>query len=242
MQKIITPLLITVAILGSTWTFSTTFQKTFGRNTSIEVKGVSERKIKSDLVKWDIACRVEAPTLEEAYKTLADHSEQIINYLEKQGVARDRIRISPTNVYDYRKKIVANNHVTESNEIEKYQVNKTFTIESKEVDAITDITNKLDALMGQGINVRTSSLEYFCTNLEPLKAELLGEATLNGYLRAQQLAKATRSQVGGLRHARQGVFQITAENSSSTSDYGIYDTSSLMKSVKVIANVSFAIE
>jgi hypothetical protein len=47
--------------------------------------------------------------------------------------------------------------------------------------------------------------------------------------------------VGGLSSASQGVFQITAVNSTDTSDYGVYDTSTIEKSVKCVVTVEFKI-
>ncbi len=56
---------------------------------------------------------------------------------------------------------------------------------------------------------------------------MLGEAATEAKARAEKLAQATGSNVGALRSAQQGVFQITPENSTSISDYGEYDASQL---------------
>ena len=38
-----------------------------------------------------------------------------------------------------------------------------------------------------------------------------------------------------------GVFQVTSPNSTDVSDYGVYDTSTLLKDVTAVVNVSFAL-
>ena len=41
--------------------------------------------------------------------------------------------------------------------------------------------------------------------------------------------------------ARQGIFQVTAENSTDLSDYGVYDTSTIDKVVKIVVTLSYTI-
>lgn len=49
------------------------------------------------------------------------------------------------------------------------------------------------------------------------------------------------AKVGTLRAARQGVFQITEPDSTETSGYGVYDTSTIRKSVKAVMPLEYAI-
>jgi uncharacterized protein len=39
-----------------------------------------------------------------------------------------------------------------------------------------------------------------------------------------------------------GVFQVTAPNSAEVEDYGVYDTSTRVKDVSAVVNVTFAID
>ena len=55
------------------------------------------------------------------------------------------------------------------------------------------------------------------------------------------LASNSGSSVGGLRNAKQGVFQITPLFSTEVSDSGTSDTSTIDKMVKAVVTVQFAI-
>jgi hypothetical protein len=66
-------------------------------------------------------------------------------------------------------------------------------------------------------------------------------ATADGYKRAQQMARNSGAKVGTLRAARQGVFQTTEPDSTETSGYGVYDTSTIRKSVKAVMPLEYAI-
>jgi hypothetical protein len=75
-----------------------------------------------------------------------------------------------------------------------------------------------------------------------LKIQLLGEATKNARMRAEELASNSGSQVGELKYASQGVFQITPVNSTDVSDYGIYDTFTIDKSINAVVTIEYSIK
>jgi hypothetical protein len=61
-------------------------------------------------------------------------------------------------------------------------------------------------------------------------------------MRAEELAKNSGSEVGTLKYASQGVFQITPVHSTDVSDYGIYDTSTIEKSIKAVVTIEYSIK
>lgn len=240
--NILKSVIVSIAVLGSAHMLSSAVRTTFGRENVIEVKGYAERKVQADLAKWAIIFRAEDKDLSAAYQKLSGYEKKILELLEANKISKSTVQMGRTYTQYFRKKHVnAQGVVEETNETDRYSAEKTIVVELKDVEKVTEVANKLDELIGQGVNVRTESLKYFCTNLEALKIELIGEATNNAYTRAQQLAKATGSRVGALRSARQGIFQVTAENSSDTSDYGVYDTNDIRKNVKVVTNITFGI-
>ena len=74
------------------------------------------------------------------------------------------------------------------------------------------------------------------------KLTMLAEATEDGYRRAKTLAQNSGGEVGPLRSARQGVFQITEPYSTETSGYGMYDTSTIDKTVKAVVTLEYSIQ
>ena len=79
--------------------------------------------------------------------------------------------------------------------------------------------------------------------IEELKINMQGEAAKDARLRAEELvSKSSGSKIGPLRSAQQGVFQITPAFSTSTSDYGEFDTSSIAKRIKAVVTMEYAID
>ena len=80
------------------------------------------------------------------------------------------------------------------------------------------------------------------SDIDQVKFQLMRESTKNGRKRAEILAESSGERLGKLVSAKQGVIQITKRNSSQTSSYGIYDTETIEKVVKLVVTLEFEIE
>ena len=98
---------------------------------------------------------------------------------------------------------------------------------------------QLYSLTAAGININISSVEYFISNPEQYKLELIDSATQAAYQRAKVMAEKCGSKLGNLTNARQGVIQITRPASNDTSDYGTYDTRTINKVMRVVVTLDF---
>ena len=84
--------------------------------------------------------------------------------------------------------------------------------------------------------------DFYFTGLEPLKLDLLEQASANARLRADRLATSTGSWVKGIVSASQGVFQITGPHSTETSGGGLYDTSTIDKKVRAVVTMKYKLD
>ena len=78
--------------------------------------------------------------------------------------------------------------------------------------------------------------------LPELKVSLLEKASKDAKDRAESMLRPSHNRVGKISAVRMGVYQITPVDSTDVSDGGINDTSSIMKKVTAVANVSFKIK
>ena len=92
------------------------------------------------------------------------------------------------------------------------------------------------------MDISSTSPDFYVSQLDDIKLDLIAKATENGFRRARSLARNSGGKVGTLASARQGVFQITSPNSTATSGYGIYDTSTIKKTVKAVVTLRYSIE
>jgi hypothetical protein len=102
-------------------------------------------------------------------------------------------------------------------------------------------SQELNEFIGQGYDISVQAPTFPVSDLADIKLDLLQKATADGYRRAQLIARNSGALVGALQAARQGVFQITEPNSTRTSSYGEYDTSTTEKSIRAVVSLEYAV-
>ncbi|MCR4832024.1 MAG: SIMPL domain-containing protein, partial [Butyrivibrio sp.] len=85
------------------------------------------------------------------------------------------------------------------------------------------------------------SPEYYYTALDELKLDLIDKASVNAKDRIDIIAKNSGASLGKLKNSSLGVFQITAQNTG-TSSYsydGAFDTSSRYKTATITVRLEY---
>lgn len=207
-------------------------------NQTIRVKGSSERRIKSDWAVWEAKFSSRAKSLVMAYEKIQKDLAAVHAYLERAGVKRGDVALSPvTTCILYRQ----TEKGSSTNDIDGYLLEQTLEIKSANIPLIAQLARESTSLIREGIEFASYPARYFYTKINDVKIQMLGEATRDAKARAEQLALNSGSRVGPLRSASQGVFQITPPYSTDVSDSGVYDTSSIEKSIKALVTVEFSI-
>lgn len=93
--------------------------------------------------------------------------------------------------------------------------------------------------MSEGWELNPGPIEYLCTDLAGLKADLLEDAMKDARLRAEKMAGHGGRKLGRILSAQQGVFQLTDPYSTEVSALGILDTGSRKKSLKATVTVQY---
>ncbi len=208
---------------------------------TIEVKGYAERKIKADYVSWTIQFTARNADLAQAYKTLEIYKDEILGFLKAGDVKDAKIDIGGVNKQTHYK---GDENGRSTSDIGSFELTQTVTIASPDIDKIKELALKISALGAKGIEIEPRSPSYLIgrEKLEKVKIELLAEATKSAKERADQFTLNSGTNIGRLISARQGVFQVTGEDSTEVDDYGTYDTSSIDKVVKIVVTLSYTTE
>lgn len=206
---------------------------------TITVKGYAERKILSDLGYWSCEFSSRNTDLKSAYNKLQADREKILDYLKSKGISKDSIKIWAVNTSTQFK---LNKEGNPTNEIEGYILTQNISIGSKNVFLIEEISNESTSLIQEGIEINSHPPSYFYSDINSLKIDMLSEAAKDARNRAEQLAKSSGSAVGALRSANQGVFQITAPNSTEVSDWGQFDVYTIEKVVKAVVTIDYSVK
>lgn len=206
---------------------------------NITVTGSAKTQIKSDLIIWQATFNREAPTNEAGYQLLSEDKAKVLAYLKAKGIADSDISMSAVMSYPVYE---LNYNGISTNKVLAYRLSQTLTIESTEVDAITKLSREASELMKDGVDFQSMNPQYYYTKIADLKVSMIGLATKDAKMRAEQISENTGSTIGQLKSAKMGVFQITPLYSTEVSDMGINDTSSMEKEITAVVTCSFEVK
>lgn len=174
--------------------------------------------------------------LSSGYQKIDRDTAKVKDYLMKAGATEEEITISPVALneqYNYNNDAV--------NQPKRYELRATITVDSKDVEKITRISNGVDDVVSTGVLFQTYGAQYYYSGLADARVSLLGDAIRDAKNRAREIARASGGNVGKLKTATSGVVQVLPPNSIDISDYGTYDTTTIDKDVMVTVRAAFII-
>lgn len=214
------------------------------REKTITVKGVGERNIVADIGAFECEISCNAKDIQSGY-TEIKRIDKILQLKLRELKIKPEWVENESMVYDSIYKTIRtkeNSRESTQEVFSHYRFVKSFRVRSSEVQLLERAALQLYALSANGINVKVSSVEYYISNPEQYKLELIDLATRSAYQRANTVASTCEAKLGKLITARQGVIQITRPASNDTSDYGMYDTRTINKVMRLVVTLVFTLE
>jgi len=204
----------------------------------ITVKGYAEEKVVSDAGTWRATVTVRSGDLQSGYRALEADTARVQALLESVAGASAGVAVSSVAA---RPQYEMGPGGVQTGRITGYELDRNFELSSTDVALIGRVAAQASSLISEGVSINSSPPQYFYNDLNAVKVRLIGAATRDAQLRAEQFAAGSGVTVGPLRSASQGVFQITRPNSTETADYGSYDTSTVEKVVKAVVTVEYSV-
>lgn len=212
----------------------------------VAVKGLVERKVKSDLAIWPIDYKEAGDNLASLYAKTESDKTTILQFLSQQGIQSSEVEIGVVRVVDRQ----TNEYGNAEKAAHRYIVQQQITVRTARVDLVAEAAQKAMLLVQRGIVLgsdRGETLTYKFTGLNSIKPDMISEATRNARAAANRFAADSGSKVGSIRSANQGVFSIlAADQASSDTEESAYTgesaDSSLMKTVRVVTSVEYYLE
>ncbi len=207
----------------------------------VSVKGIAERQVKADSAIWDIGYKVAGDDLVKMIAESLNNQKMITSFLTKNGFDPAEIELQRTEVVDqYAREYGANKAP------HRYIINSGVTLRTANVDLVRQISQMSAELIQQGVvlmnkNDYLPNPCYFFTKLDEVRPAMLEQATKSARLVAEQFAANAESQLGSIRRASQGVFQILNINSNAGQSYGNENDQigSINKVVRVVVSIDY---
>jgi uncharacterized protein len=205
----------------------------------VTVKGLVERDVKADLALWTIGYTAAGPDLNSANDKLEQDQAAVLAFAQSHGFPTDEIAVQPTTVSDSFANPFQNNRPDPA---QRFIVKGGIQIRSTRVDEVRKASEDTGNLVKHGVALGENypqAPQYFFTRLNDIRPPMLAEATRSARAVAEQFAADSRSRLGPIRRANQGVFEITSRDAAGGDRTGTDDQGSIDKKVRLVTTVDY---
>ena len=202
---------------------------------AITVTGIARTSATADSVVWNLNISEPSQSAAGAVTKVNNDSTSLTKYLTNGGVAAEAITYGAVGTFANNKYVNGN----DTGQILSYRATQTITVRSKDVKLIERLNNGIGAILTGGANISNWGPQYYVSTLNDLRPKLLAEAMRDAKVRAESITSAVGSTVGAVLSVTSGPVQVTTPDSVDTSAGGMYDTTSIEKTVTVTVSVAF---
>lgn len=233
---IVMAVVIAAAISVATYFISTGLHDIKQSSKIITVKGQAEKTVQSNEARLVIRFETSAASVAEFSAAVSVAQDEIKAFLVTQGFKEYEIRRGNVQMKD----MLAQQSGSDKKSA-RFAGSGEITVSSDNVTLAGTTKDSIAQLLQKGIPISGSSLQYYFTDLESVKSDMLKEATANARTVAAAFAENAGVRIKTVQSASQDVFQITEPVDEHAPTAGSdADASSLNKKVRVIVNVDFA--
>ncbi len=225
-------IIISTAILGGSI-------RSIKEDTTISVTGSAQKNITADYAVWSGTFNASSPVQKDAFTKVTQDKTVVVEFIKSLGVKDSEISFSAVNTNTIFKRDFNGMY---TNQIEGYDLSQTITVKSSDVNLIDSISTSSTDLIAQNVNFSSYPPQFYCKDLTKVKLEMVGAATKDCKERANQIVSNAGGRLGNILSAKTGVFQITPENSTEISDYGMNDTSAINKQITAVVKCTFSVK
>ena len=210
---------------------------------NISVTGLGEVDFESDQVIWSGRFEASSVDLGEAFAKIKAQRSKVESYLIEKGVSKDEIQFEQVSTYEREKSVYNDQGKYVGSEFDKFELNQRVVVNSEDLDLVSSVSREISELLNEGVQITSEKPDYYYSKLDELKLDLIEKASENGRIRAEQIAKNSKSDLKGLKSARLGVFQILGYNSGESYSWsGTFNTSSRWKTASITVKMDFDVE
>ncbi|HLS12177.1 MAG TPA: SIMPL domain-containing protein [Flavobacteriaceae bacterium] len=209
---------------------------------TISVTGSAQTNFESDIIKWTAQYARKSLDIAEASSWLGHDREAVKTFLNQQGIPSEDIVFQAVNIsrdYEYE----YDNRGGSTRVFTGYSLYQSVIIESKELDVVEQAAREISSLLSQGIELTSNRPQFYYSDLESLKLDLIKEASKNALHRATNIASESKAEVKGMQQADLGIFQITGQYEDEEYSYGgVFNTHSRNKTAHITIRAKYQLK
>ena len=251
-SKLKSTLIIGLSIIFSALALGNAFKNRNENLDTISVIGLGTKDFVSDEILWSGDFTTKSNDIKEAYSKIISDQKIISNFFQTKGFNKSEFTFGAVQFNKRFREIRIesgdSDYGTKYEQVfDGYEAKQTITFSAKKnprlMKRIEDVSSKTSELINSGIELSSNTIQYTYSNLPSLKHNLIQKASKDAKERAEKIVTAADGDLGKLKSASMGVFQITGQGSTEEDSYGgNFDTYSKNKSARITVRLEYELE
>ena len=249
-QFIIIPTILSFGLIISAALISNAMNKANKDENRITVKGVAERRIKADKALINIVISDKNENLDELKKSISEKEKLATDLIKNLKIDSNdysigNLRIQPNYIESSsnvkQQTTAISTPIMQNAKISDYEGVETISIVTKNIDKVEEFFQKLLELKLQSNNIQVNEPEFFITNIERYKKDMVVDASRNAEIRAIEMLKVNNNEIGGLKNISQGQFEIL-EDTEDVRKINENEANQIYKKMRVVVTATYLIK
>lgn len=252
MEKIKSSIIIGASIIITALILGVYFKNRNSNLDSISTVGLGSKDFVSDEILWSATFTVNNYNIKEAYAQIIQNQKTVEKFFIDKGFKKSEFTMGAVNFNKkFTERRIENQEnmyqVKYENIFDGYEATQTVTFISKKnpelMKRIEEVSSKTAELVNFGIELVPNEIQYTYSDLPSLKQSLIEAATKDAYERAKKIVEVGNGDLGKLKNASLGVFQITGQGSEEDYTYGgINDIYSKNKTARITVRLTYELD
>ncbi|WP_299575381.1 SIMPL domain-containing protein [uncultured Leptotrichia sp.] len=244
------PTILSFGLIISAALISNAMNKANKDENRITVKGVAERRIKADKALINIVISDKNENLDELKKSISEKEKLVTELIKNLKIDSNdysigNLRIQPNYIESSsnvkQQTTAISTSIMQNAKISDYEGVETISIVTKNIDKVEEFFQKLLELKLQSSNIQVNEPEFFITNIERYKKDMVVDASRNAEIRAIEMLKVNNNEIGGLKNISQGQFEIL-EDTEDVRRINENEANQIYKKLRVVVTATYLIK
>ena len=236
-QFIITATILSFGLIISAALISNAIYNSDRSQSRITVKGVAEKRVKADKAIINIIFSTSNTKLEDAQSNIAGKEKAVLDILKSLELKENEYQINNVKVQPK----FSERQQERETKILSYDVMQSIAVIPKNIEKSDEIYQKLQELKITFNNIEIIKPEYYIVSIEKYKKDLLISATENAEMRAIEMLKVNKNEIGRLENMTQGQFEVLPDKED-TKHVNDDELNQMYKKLRSVVTVTYLIK
>ena len=236
-QFIITATILSFGLIISAALISNAIYNSDRSQSRITVKGVAEKRVKADKAIINIIFSTSNTKLEDAQSNIAGKEKAVLDILKSLELKENEYQINNVKVQPK----FSERQQERETKILSYDVMQSIAVIPKNIEKSDEIYQKLQELKITFNNIEIIKPEYYIVSIEKYKKDLLINATENAEMRAIEMLKVNKNEIGRLENMTQGQFEVLPDKED-TKHVNDDELNQMYKKLRSVVTVTYLIK